>query len=66
MWGSWSAYKGELKMVHAMPFEYNLQSKYHHNEPLLPQPAAESCKAMAVAGAECNTVIELKPEHHAA
>lgn len=46
MWGSWSAYKGELKMVHAMPFEYNLQSKYHHNEPLLPQPAAESCKAI--------------------
>ncbi|WP_218244957.1 hypothetical protein, partial [Pseudomonas asiatica] len=25
-----------------------------------------SSKHLAVAGAECNTVIELKPEHHAA
>ncbi|WP_237149997.1 hypothetical protein, partial [Metapseudomonas otitidis] len=29
-------------------------------------PPDQKPKAMAVAGAECNTVIELKPEHHAA
>ncbi|MGU5268834.1 hypothetical protein ACVB9M_24260 [Pseudomonas aeruginosa] len=28
--------------------------------------AAENTKNLAVAGAECNTVIELKLEHHAA
>jgi len=26
----------------------------------------QSAENLAVAGAECNTVIELKPEHHAA
>ena len=26
----------------------------------------EQAEELAVAGAECNTVIELKPEHHAA
>lgn len=31
-----------------------------------PYEANEKLREQAVAGAECNTVIELKPEHHAA
>ncbi|WP_228386069.1 hypothetical protein, partial [Pseudomonas helleri] len=31
-----------------------------------PPPMMIEIKYRAVAGAECNTVIELKPEHHAA